>query len=256
MNVLILSDLHLVSPDDPNQEWQRRRAHFVEGRRSLPALRKAIARESPDYLICLGDLVDWYSDENRDYALEFLHSLRIPWSMTPGNHDASSPGPDSVSIGLQGWTESGVHVDNRMIMLDSLHAFLVNSFDSGVPHGTGDWLRETLTPGVSSAVFTHVPPDTKETRTAILERDPGRNLTKYVQSGAPELFEYALSGRVHGVWCGHLHFPACVMLEGTHIHILPLSVHAHGKHYPGQGSFQVLDTGTLETRRISYAGEY
>ena len=44
-------------------------------------------QEAPDLVISVGDLIDWYSDENRDAAIRFLDSLGAPWLLTPGNHD-------------------------------------------------------------------------------------------------------------------------------------------------------------------------
>lgn len=243
MKLLILGDLHLVSPDDPDHERCQRRAHFTQGRRVLPALRDAIRRESPDYLLSLGDLVDWYSDENRDFALEFLHSLNLSWSMTPGNHDAAPF--DKGGKGLQGWEEAGVQTGNRKLELDHLQAFLVNSHDSNVPEGTAAWLREELDPDATNIFFTHVPPDTPETRAAILEREPQRDLSKYVQSKAPGLFEAALADRVDQVWSGHLHFHATARKGRTHFQILPLSIHAWSKTYPEQGALHFLDTKTM-----------
>ncbi len=125
MKLIILGDLHLVSPADPHLASHGKRAHFALARRHLPALGKAIARESPDFLISLGDLVDWYSDENRDFALEFLESLRIPWAITPGNHDGSLPDSGAVSTDFRGWEAAGVEIHNRKLDLDHLQAFLI-----------------------------------------------------------------------------------------------------------------------------------
>ncbi|MCC5844021.1 MAG: metallophosphoesterase [Verrucomicrobia bacterium] len=252
MKILILSDLHLVSPADPHLKQHAQRAHFAEARRHLPALRNAIGRESSDFLISLGDLVDWYSDENRDFALEFLESLHLPWAMTPGNHDGSSPDAATASPGLGGWEAAGVEVHNRKMELDGLHGYLINSHNADVPPETEAWLREALEPGPVNAVFTHVPPDTPETRAAILAREPHRNLKKYVQSHAPGLFENAMAGKVDVVWSGHLHFHTTARIGKTRFNILPLSIHAHGKTYPEQGQFHVVDTQTLESRHIFF----
>jgi 3',5'-cyclic AMP phosphodiesterase CpdA len=253
MKLLILSDLHLVSPNDPHLDRHAPRAHFVGARNHLPALRRVILDEAPDYIVSLGDLVDWYSDENRDFALEFLASLRIPWSMTPGNHDASVPG--AASNGLNGWEAAGVAVHNRRLELDHLQGCLVNSHNSDVPPETAAWLREELNPDAVNAVFTHVPPDTPETRNAIHSREPHRNLTKYLQSHAPTLYDEALADRVDCVWSGHLHFETSVKKGRTDFHILPLSIHAWSKTYPEQGRLHLLDTQTMTHSRRAYRSE-
>jgi DNA repair exonuclease SbcCD nuclease subunit len=252
MKLLILGDLHLVSPADPNVSYHQKRAHFAEARNCLPAMARKIREESPDFILSLGDLVDWYSDENRDYALEFLNSLNIPWLMTPGNHDCSSPLDDRVSLGLAGWEAAGVVTDNQKLTLDHIEAYLVNSCNSGVLPGTADWLNEHMNPDSINALFTHVPPDTPEVRATILNREPHRNLIKYVQSRAPELFETALAGKVDSVWSGHLHFQATTSVGRTRFNILPLAIKAHGKTYPDQGTLHFLDTSTMQLVNSGY----
>ena len=252
MKLLLLSDLHLVSPDDPNREDHERRNHFTQTRRHLPSLSKAIQRESPDLILCLGDLVDWYSDESRDFALEFLESLSLPWKMTPGNHDASAPPSQGNKMGLQGWIDAGVEIHNRKLDLDGAVAFLLNSHDSNVPPDTSPWFKENLDGETFSILCTHVPPNVPSVREAILAKDPQRNLTRYVQSGAPELFDDALKGKLDLSFSGHLHFPATVECGKTTFHILPLSTKAFGKSYPGEGELLFLDTATKALQRISY----
>ena len=253
MKLLILGDLHLVSPSDPHVDRHQQRAHFAQARRHLPTLRRAIEAESPNFLISLGDLVDWYSDENRDFALEFLESLGISWLMTPGNHDVSAAVPGQPKPGLAGWHAAGVETHNRTMDLDGVQGFLIDSHNSDVPPGTDVWLREHLDPAQCNVVFTHVPPDTPETRAAILDREPQRNLKQYVQSRAPGLYENALAGRVDDVWSGHLHFQTATQKGRTRFHILPLSIHAYGKTYPGQGTLHIIvDTKTMEVRRRIY----
>ena len=218
-------------------------------------MRRALQRESPDLILSLGDLVDWYSDENRDFALDFMHSLNIPWCMTPGNHDAETSGAGGSPGGLNGWVAAGVPVHNRKISLDHLEGFLINSHNSAVPPETAVWLQTELDPSAVNAVFTHVPPDTPETRAAIHAREPHRNLTKYVQSHAPGLFEDALSGNVDAVWSGHLHFQTSAQKGRTHFQILSIAIHAYGKAYPEQGMLHILDTQTMTVRSRVYDPE-
>lgn len=255
MNILLLSDLHLVSPSDPHLDKQRQRRHFVGGRKSLPALRRAIEDAAPDVVISLGDLVDWYSDENRDYALAFLESLGCPWHFTPGNHDAASPGEGVPAPGLGGWEAAGVAVHNRKLTLGPLEAWLINSHNSAVPEGTGAWLQAHLNPEAVNAVFTHVPPDVPETCRAILDCEPHRDLNKYVQRGAPGLFARSLEDKVDAVFSGHLHFAAQATRGRTQFHILPLSLHALDKVYPQQGRIHLLDSESLACTRIQIEQE-
>lgn len=151
-----------------------------------------------------------------------------------------------------GWERVGIDLSNRKLDLESLNAFLLNSHNSNVPPDTESWLRKAVNPNRCNAIFTHVPPDTHETRTAILERSPERNLQKYVQSYAPTLFDNAISGKVDAVWSGHLHFNPATAKGRTRFHILPLAVHAYGKTYPEQGTVFLLDSETLGFQAIPY----
>jgi len=87
MRIAILSDLHLVSPSDPFKEVHAERAHFVSAWPSAQRMCAKLREAAPDLVISIGDLVDWYSDENRDFAIGILNELKIPWHVTPGNHD-------------------------------------------------------------------------------------------------------------------------------------------------------------------------
>lgn len=252
MKLLILSDLHLVSPLDPYSEDHDNRKHFTYARDQLPKIKRAIQKESPDFVLSLGDLVDWYSEENRDFALEFLHSLSIPWQFTPGNHDSSGPPHQGRKVGLDGWTEAGVEVHNRKLNLDHLEACLLNSHDSNVAGNTEAWLAESLDPKAYNAVFTHVPPDVPEVREAIISKEPHRDLKKYVQSRAPGLYANSLKGKADLVFSGHLHFNTRAENERTTFYILPLATKAFQKTYPEQGTLFFLDTATKGLERVSY----
>ena len=252
MKLLVLSDLHLVSPSDPYVRDHEKRNHFTQGRLHLPAIKKAILGESPDLILSLGDLVDWYSEENRDYALEFLHSLNIPWKFTPGNHDSAAPPHQNKGIGLDGWTTAGVDVHNRKLSLDHLEAYLLNSHNSNVSSDSSFWFEQNLDSGAFNAVFTHVPPDVPEVREAIAQRDPQRNLTQYVQSGAPKLYEDSLQGKIDLTFSGHLHFHTQAESGRTRFHILPLATKAYQKSYPEQGHLFFFDTASKNLEKLPF----
>lgn len=245
MKLLVLGDLHLVSPRDPSLCHQKQRKHFVLGRSCLPAVATVIKQESPDFIISLGDLVDWYSVENRDFAIGFLNSLKIPWLMTPGNHDYYTPPEAPNYAGLPGWEDAGVVTGNRAIALDHLEGYLMNSHNSGVPDGTAEWLARSLRLDRTNVIFTHVPPDLPQVRAAIHGQQPDRNLTKYVQSHAADLFSEAITDRIDSVWSAHLHFRTVARIGRTAVQILPLSVLAYGRSYPQQGSLFFIDTRTM-----------
>ena len=116
--IAIVGDLHLAAPLPVDHEEYRYRAK----RRSLPAdssfeaLCRLLGEVSPDLVVCLGDVVDWYSERNLDYALELLAQFPSPWCMTPGNRDVrgleraahgewtlAAPSPEKEANARQGW---------------------------------------------------------------------------------------------------------------------------------------------------------
>lgn len=252
MRIALVGDLHFISPEDPSRRWRERRRHFAE---AWPSFARTLARlrgEAPDLVVFLGDLVDYYSDENRDFALHQLDALNMPWLVTPGNHDFSlaresdeaAPDRPNADEIRRRWAASGVAMGNRAVEADGVRLLLVDSPNSAVPDGTADWLRRETEASARNILITHVPLKTPEMADYILSVEPQRDLRKYVQSGAPTLFYEAVRGRVEAVFSGHLHFPGHVTVDGTSLHLLPLGLCAFGKAYRDQGSIGIFDTGT------------
>ncbi|MDF2721255.1 MAG: metallophosphoesterase [Paenibacillus sp.] len=248
MKLAVLGDLQIVSPTEPMEEIRVKRRHFAEAWPSFQHIVKKVREQSPDLVVCVGDLVDWYSVHNRDFVLELMDQLKTPWVATPGNHDYSfyewnddKQGLDHVSSGERweeadrGWKESGVTLDNRVIDTGGTRLILMNSAFSDVLPGTREWLRQAIVPGRPHMLFTHVPIDTVEVRDYIRSIDPKRQMAKYVQSHAPWLFEECIEGNVQHVYSGHLHLPGLVNVKGTAMHLLGLSTVSVDRFYPGMG---------------------
>jgi 3',5'-cyclic AMP phosphodiesterase CpdA len=263
LKLAILGDLHLISPLDPSKQIHQKRRHFADAWPSFTSIASKVRDESPDLVVCLGDLVDWYSPQNRDFAIERLNDLKVPWVATPGNHDFATYRWNDRSdtydylekedweLADQGWKERGVVFDNQIIDTSAgTSLILVNSAFSGVLEGTREWLINSLHGNGNSIIFTHVPLDCPAMRNYILSVDPGRNLTKYVQSRSPWLFDECIKGKVPYVYTGHLHLPGAVHLQGTTMHLLGLSTMSVGKEYPGMGKMAVLDLDRPESLRI------
>ena len=244
--VIVLGDLHLISPDDPDEDRKVRRAHFAQAWPSFRDLVRAIRGEAPDLVVALGDLVDWYSEPNRDFARSLLDGMGAPWAATPGNHDLSfswegkpeTDDGDGPAPPRSGWAEAGIEMGNRCIDLDDTRLLLMDSATSRVPEATVAWLDETLGDRPRNLLFTHVPLRHDEVASRILAEDPHRNMEKYIQH--TDLFGPCLRGRVDAVYTGHLHFPADLTVEGTRMRMLPLSTRSPLKEYRGQGVTTVL----------------
>lgn len=255
MRIAIIGDLHFIAPDDPSLCWREHRQHFAEAWDSFAQTLAILNDASPDLIILLGDLVDYYSDANRDFALQQLSHLPAPWLVTPGNHDfaladaghSNDPDrPDSLEIRRR-WAAAGVFMGNRCVEADGVCLLLVDSFDSNVPKGTDHWLRQSTENSKRNMLFTHVPLCTPEIGDYILSIQPQRNLRKYLQSGAPNLFDEAVHNRIEAVFSGHLHFEGRLTVRGTEMYLLPLGLCAFGKSYPDQGHLYFIDTEPAKT---------
>jgi len=244
MKILFLGDLHLISPEDPSTDLHLHRAHFAKAWPSFRDIIRQIRDEAPDLLVSVGDLVDWYSDENRDFAKGLLDETGTPWVFTPGNHDFLSPTGGEPNPGKMAadWGQAGLETGNRVMDTDGVRLLLMDSHDSGVSSGTRDWLFRELREDVPHLLVTHVPLEHPHVRRDILEIEPQRDLGKYVQSKAPGLYADCLRERVDLVVSGHLHFPMQTRIGRTRMQLLPLGLRAWEKSYPSQGSFATLDT--------------
>ena len=256
MRVVLLGDSHFISPADPRKDIHAKRAHFTHAWPSFRDLASRIRASSPDLVVSVGDLVDYYSDENADFALELMGELKAPWVLTPGNHDLSvyregetRPRPAREEAG-KGWNARGIELGNRLVAAGSSRLLLVDSGFSAVLPGTAAWLRATLAARAPTIVLTHTPLDVPPVRELVVSVDPAKDLGKYVMSGSPDLFG-CLRGRVDRVYAGHLHFAGRLDVEGTAMGFLPLSVTVEGASYPDMGQALVLDPDGSEEDRKS-----
>lgn len=235
MKIAVFSDLHTISPKEPLAEVRERRQYYAEGYPYFLKLIRLFKEEALDLAICLGDMVDFYSPANRDFAISLLNQLPCPWLSVPGNHDyegyaETSEGlrPISATEGreaaLRGWAERRIELNHRYIDLGHTGLILLDSAVSGVPEGTEAWLDEIRGRHDRQLLFTHVPLDALGMREYILSISPKRNLLKYTQSKSPWVFRDGLQGSVSHVFSGHLHFPGYVQVDGTHMHMLSMAV--------------------------------
>lgn len=265
MRVAVLGDLHLVCEKDPYIEAHQKRAFFKDAWPTCKQLCKLVRKERPDLVVSLGDMVDWYSDENRDFALEMLSEMEVPWVVTPGNHDFASyryetsgiVGPlqteDVWAQSRIGWEEKGIELGNRALDAGNCKLILLESAASTVPDGTEGWLAAALREDGRNLVFTHVPLNVPSVAEYILSVDPRRDLRKYVQSGAPALFDRSLRNRVAAVFSAHLHFSGHLQVAGTDMYMLPLSITAQNRPFADQGRVTFLDLSKNEVEHRQVA---
>lgn len=245
MKLAIIGDTHCIDPDGPEIEKGQQRHHFRDTLDSQKRLRAAIREESPDVVLSVGDLVDWCSPANLAYACSFMNSLEVPWAMTPGNHDFNRADHREHADAAALWQAHGVATQNRVMDADGVRLVLIDSHNSGLPDNTGSWLDSLNDSTEPMICLTHVPWSTPRLRKLILQRQPGRDLSKYVQSKAPDFFRKHAAGRFLYTFFGHLHFAAQTRMNGARINILPLSLEASDREYPEQGRLVIFDTRTL-----------
>jgi predicted MPP superfamily phosphohydrolase len=253
VKIIILGDLQLVSPSEPMEELRVKRRHFAESWPSFQDIVAKVRAEAPDLVVCVGDLVDWYSETNRDFVVELMGQLNVRWEATPGNHDFSMYEWNDAKQNYdywkngerwleadQGWKERGVILDNRVIDTGATRLILMNSAFSDCPPGTREWLTEAVDSDSTNILITHVPIDIQQVRDYIASIDPGRKIADYLHSHDPQLYEESVKGKVADVYSGHLHLPGAVTVEGTHMHLLGLSTVSKIKFYPGMGAIEII----------------
>ncbi len=246
MKLAIIGDSHCIDPGGPEIEKGQQRHHFRDTLESQRRLCAAIREESPDLVLSAGDLVDWCSPANLAFACSFMNSMGVPWEMTPGNHDFNRADHSEQADAAALWQECGVATHNRVIEAEGVRLVLIDSHNSGLPDSTGSWLDTLCAQPGPMICLTHVPWSIPLLRDLILQRQPGRDLTKYVQSKAPDFYQQHAAGRFLYTFFGHLHFAAQTRLNGSRMNILPLSIEASDREYPEQGRFVMFDTSTLK----------
>ena len=250
MKILLLGDLHLISPRDPHLELKNQRQHFALAWPSFSHIEAIVRGEAPDLIVSVGDIIDYFSEENVDFALEQMAKLKTPWLMTPGNHDlepacekGTSPAdlPSSEDLRKR-WQERGIALHNRSVDADGVRLIFLDSHNSRLPDGADAWLCQELAASTNNVLFTHVPLNVPEMRELILSSDPSRNMQKYTLNSSPEFFHSCIRGRIQSVFSGHLHFPGEVIVDGVMMSLLPLGIQSFGKHYNQQGRVSLIET--------------
>ncbi|MCH8474771.1 MAG: metallophosphoesterase [Opitutales bacterium] len=247
MKIVLLGDLHFVSPNDPDLAQRQDRAHFAEAWPSFDAVVKAVRKESPDMIISVGDIVDYFSPENLAFAQEQLSRLPVPCLVTPGNHDYS--GASSRAEVETAFSKAGFPLENRVLSCGDTGILLYNTGLSKEETDACPWLDEHLPKHSRNILCTHVPPDLPQTREAILSVQPDKPLAKYVRQLGRRPFETLLPHLSH-VFSGHVHFPAQYRVATTEFQLLPLSVRAANRNYPGMGAIHTHDLTQKTTRHI------
>jgi predicted MPP superfamily phosphohydrolase len=233
VKIAILGDAHLIAENDPYKNLHKERSFFKGTWPSFSNILQKVNDESPDMTIFLGDLVDWFSHENIDFALDLLSKLSSPWFMTPGNHDFEKPVDGfkqeryAVSASrdhIDYWQSKNIDFSNKVFDLDYATLILMDNALSDIYKNSDAWLNKSIHENGKNILLTHVPIDTPITRQYIKSVDKNRNLKKYVMSGAPKLYSEVLKNRINHMFSAHLHFGGELNLDSTEIHMANMSI--------------------------------
>ncbi len=233
MRIAIIGDIHAIAPNDPHGLFHENRLFFKDAWPSFLALMTQIKAASPDLVISVGDLMDWYSDENRDLVAEQFNQLNCPWHFTPGNHDLEFPVYPFTRWALtrdkgeeltKHWEAAGFDFGNQYIEAEDSGLFLINSAFSKVADGTKEWLLERLPQNKRNIIVTHVPFAHPEIIKHILSVSPNLDMIKYVQSGNPCFFDEEIQSQVSHVFNGHLHFSRTIKTHPTQHHLVGMGI--------------------------------
>lgn len=267
MRIAVLGDLHIVSPDDPMDEIKQKRIHFTNAWPYFKKMIPLIREEAPDLVISLGDIVDWYSDENRDFALELIEQIKIPWMMTPGNHDFQmykyDPAVDALTLRSAdecyvkasfGWKERFIELGNRYIDAGNMRIFLLNSGISDFDKDICEWIGSNMNKNKECVLFTHSPRYTmsiKKVRDHLYSKDNHERYRPKILTPDNMLFKKCLNRFFKLIYNSHVHFQSEIMVMRTRVFFIGLSTYAYNKHYDDMGKVMILDIDkTIKERFI------
>jgi len=231
MEIACIGDLHLISAQDPHRSLYERRAFFTAGYDSLRRLINQVNIRKPDLVVFLGDIVDWVSDENVAFAVDFLRQVQIPWQAVPGNHDLAEPlgGLDTVQTIMDRchkryWWNHGIDMGDRYVDAGDFGMVMLDNSLSNVVPDSAAWLGQQLERKPFNLVCQHVPLDIPQNRAHIHAIAPTRHLDKYTCSGNPGLYASHYRGRVQAICNGHVHIGGRTQIDECVHHMCPLAL--------------------------------
>ncbi len=145
-----ISDTHIGSPDG-NAERDLR--HTVADINQMTNL---------DFVVITGDITELGTDAQLKLAKQMLDSIRIPWYIIPGNHDATWSESGGVSFARTFGADRFVFDHNGIRFIACASGPYVRMSDGHIPRGAINWLDSLLhkTPAGQPVIFlNHYPID-------------------------------------------------------------------------------------------------
>lgn len=240
--IAFIGDAHIVYPHDIHPFDYEKRKHYIE---QYPFVRKMLGyvnSQKPDYTIFMGDVVDWYSPENIDFALELISELKMPWAITPGNHDYQLAVRQRAKYNngvlhewadfdqyvckgkaTEYWNKKGIYFESKKIDVGEINIYLVDSALGFVPMDQENWLANQKYDGKVNILATHVPIQIQEMAEIVSKNKATANLDEYVQSESPHLYNRCIKNKIQYVMMGHVHFPSITMIDNISFQTVTIS---------------------------------
>lgn len=232
----------MVHPHNIHPFDYEKRKHYIE---QYPFVQKMLAyvnNQSPDYVIFMGDVVDWYSPENIDFALEQISILKAPWAITPGNHDyqlavrqrakhnndikhewADFDANICKAKATETWNKKGISFAPQKIAVGNTAIYLIDSALGCTPKEQEAWLANEPSTHSYNILATHVPIQIKEMAEIVSKNKSTAKIEEYVQENSEKLYDRCIRNRIQHVMMGHVHFPSLTKVKDTTFQTVTIS---------------------------------
>lgn len=220
--VIFVGDLHIGDVASASSFDFEARTHYISKEKEVEKLFNTINESNPDLIICVGDVVDWFSNENLEKALSLFEILNAPWLISPGNHDFQLPpskwalnndgvmhkdadvsGYMAKAKAIKGWVSRGVQIQNQVFKLGAKTFLLVDSSCDKIEEPSLIWLENEMKLPGQYVIVTHVPLKTPQA-VASYERNKNRKENDVLVPISGRLQQ--ICRRIEMLVCGHVHF--------------------------------------------------
>jgi len=240
--IAFIGDAHMVYPHNIHPFDYEKRKHYIE---QYPFVEKMLAyvnSQSPDYVIFLGDVIDWYSPENIDFALEKISVLKAPWAITPGNHDyqlavrqrakhnnninhewADFDSNICKAKATETWNKKGIEFTSQKISLGDTAIYLIDSALGHTPIEQENWLAKEPITHSFNILATHVPIQIKQMANLVKKNKASAKMEEYVQENSENVYDRCIKNRFQHVMMGHVHFSSITKIKVTTFQTVTIS---------------------------------
>lgn len=237
VKVAFVGDIHLADKKYADEFSYNQRNHYVDQHAYVRKQIQLINAEKPDHVIFLGDLVDWFSKENINFALDIVNELEADWDLIPGNHDFQLPvskwakhnndvaheDSDVTTIvcrkkALEGWVEKEINLSSRRLNIGETSIYLLDSALGFIAEEEQEWFLNDIDPNRNNIITTHVPFPFAETINVLKENNKCNE--GYYQINLSDKFKEIILSSVDHIFFGHVHFTAHYQEENVNMHML------------------------------------